>query len=265
MVQLDVDYNHVNWTFALPCFGLAVGPLLVGALADTYGRRPILILSTCIAVVASGCTAIKDINFAGYMAARFFQGLGAGPSANIGLCIINDISWEHERGTRVGLWTIAANCGTILGGVCKYLRAFVISSDISSRRPPCRVRRMGCLPCHHPVLDAPHLAVPSATRNAIPACYHGRSRAAQPYRAVKEDEAAWIFCESSRMPFERLLTISEPAQDPWRQPSCSVDNHCTVCKALRVSYGPYQRYCLLLLPLLVGLWHYHPRTGRIRE
>ncbi|KPI41790.1 putative transporter [Cyphellophora attinorum] len=117
MVQLDVDYNHVNWTFALPCFGLAVGPLLVGALADTYGRRPVLILSTCIAVIASGCTAIEGINFAGYMAARFFQGLGAGPAANVGLCIINDLSWEHERGTRVGLWTIAANCGTIMGGV----------------------------------------------------------------------------------------------------------------------------------------------------
>lgn len=94
MVQLDVDYNHVNWTFALPCFGLAVGPLLVGALADTYGRRPVLIFSTCIAVIASGCTAIEGISFAGYMAARFFQGLGAGPAANVGLCIINDLSWE---------------------------------------------------------------------------------------------------------------------------------------------------------------------------
>lgn len=121
MVQLNVDYSHVNWTFALPCFGLAVGPLLVGALADIYGRRPVLILSTCVAVIASGCTAINGISFGGYMAARFFQGLGAGPAANVGLCIINDLSWQHERGTRVGLWTIAANCGTILGGVCRTL------------------------------------------------------------------------------------------------------------------------------------------------
>jgi MFS family permease len=119
MIQLHVDYSHINWTFAIPCFGLAVGPLIVGALADTYGRRPILIFSTCIAVIATGCTAIESISFGGYMAARFFQGLGAGPAANVGLCIINDISFQHERGKRVGIWTIAANCGTILGGVCK--------------------------------------------------------------------------------------------------------------------------------------------------
>ncbi|EXJ93259.1 hypothetical protein A1O1_01650 [Capronia coronata CBS 617.96] len=115
--QLNIDYSQVNWTFSIPCLGLATGPLIVGALADTYGRRPILIASTALAVVASGCTAIKSINYGGYMAARFFQGLGAGPAANIGLVIINDVSWEHQRGFRVGLWTVAANLGTCLGGV----------------------------------------------------------------------------------------------------------------------------------------------------
>lgn len=119
--QLNINYSQVSWSFALPCLGLAVGPLLVGALADTYGRRPVLIACTALAVLASGCTSIKTINFGGYMAARFFQGLGAGPSANIGLVIIHDISFEHERGLRVGMWTIAANAGTVLGGVCKFL------------------------------------------------------------------------------------------------------------------------------------------------
>jgi MFS family permease len=118
--QLNIDYSQVSWSFALPCLGLAIGPVAIGALADTYGRRPILIFSTALAVLASGCTSIKSINFGGYMAARFFQGLGAGPAANIGLLIINDVSWEHQRGTRVGLWAISANLGTCLGGVGKY-------------------------------------------------------------------------------------------------------------------------------------------------
>lgn len=118
--QLNISYSQVSWTFAIPCLGLASGPLLAGALADTYGRRPVLILSTALAVVATGCTAIKTINFGGYMAARFFQGVGAGPAANIGLVIINDLSWQHERGFRVGIWTSAANCGTVLGGVSKF-------------------------------------------------------------------------------------------------------------------------------------------------
>lgn len=143
--QLSVNYSQVNWTFAIPCLGLALGPLLVGALADTYGRRPVLIVSTALAVVASGCTAIKGINFGGYMAARFFQGLGAGPAANVGLVIINDVSWEHERGTRVGMWTIAANSGTVVGGVCESIDRNILcvwdqsdedpQSEVCSPRP----------------------------------------------------------------------------------------------------------------------------------
>lgn len=120
--QLSINYSQVSWTFAVPCLGLAAAPLLVGALADTYGRRPVLIISTSIALIASGCTAIKSINYNGYMAARFFQGLGAGPAANVGLVIINDISFQHERGLRIGLWTISANMGTCLGGVSKCRR-----------------------------------------------------------------------------------------------------------------------------------------------
>ena len=117
--QLNINYSQVSWSFALPCLGLSLGTLLFGALADTYGRRSIMILGTVIALIASGCTSIKTINFEGYMAARLFQGIGAAPAGNVGLVIINDVSWEHERGFRIGLWAVAANCGLILGGTCK--------------------------------------------------------------------------------------------------------------------------------------------------
>lgn len=30
---------------------------------------------------------------------------------------MNDISWEHERGFRVGLWAMSANMGTLVGGL----------------------------------------------------------------------------------------------------------------------------------------------------
>lgn len=116
-VQFDASYNQVNWSFAVSAFGLAFGPLLTASLADTYGRRMIMIASTAVALLATGCTTIIGQSISGYMAARFFQGFGAGPAANVGLCIINDISFEHERGFRVGLWAAAANIGTVLGGV----------------------------------------------------------------------------------------------------------------------------------------------------
>ena len=43
----------------------------------------------------------------GYMAARFFQGLGVAPGATVGLAAINDMFYEHERGQKIGLWVLA--------------------------------------------------------------------------------------------------------------------------------------------------------------
>lgn len=118
--QFDTSYTAVNWTFALPNLGLALGPLLVGALGNTYGRRPVIIGGTIVALIASGCTSLHGISYGGYMAARFFQGLGCGPASNIGLCVINDISFQHERGKRIGYWTMAASVGSVVATVSKF-------------------------------------------------------------------------------------------------------------------------------------------------
>jgi MFS family permease len=114
--QFDATYTEVNWTFAIPSLGLALGPLFCSALADIYGRRIVVIGGTCIALVASGCTSIHGISLHGYMVARFFQGFGASPAATVGLSIINDVSFEHERGFRIGLWVMAIDLGGLCGG-----------------------------------------------------------------------------------------------------------------------------------------------------
>jgi MFS family permease len=117
--QFAASYTQVNWTFAVPALGLAVGPLFCSALGDTYGRRMVMIGGTCIALIASGCTSLKGINLSQYMAARFFQGFGSSPAATVGLSIINDISFEHERGFRIGLWVMAIDLGIFFGAMSK--------------------------------------------------------------------------------------------------------------------------------------------------
>lgn len=52
------------------------------------------------------------------MAARFFQGFAVSPAATVGLSIINDVSWEYERGFRVGLWVLAIDLGAVFGPLC---------------------------------------------------------------------------------------------------------------------------------------------------
>ena len=78
-----------------------------------------MIAGTVIAIIASGCTSIRGISLGGYMAARFFQGIGSSPAATVGLSIINDISFEHERGFRIGLWVMAIDLGLLFGGMSK--------------------------------------------------------------------------------------------------------------------------------------------------
>ena len=115
--QFNATYAQTNWTFAISALGLIFGPLLSGGVADIYGRRVCMIASTAVALLASGCTSIHGQTIGAYMFERFLQGVGAGSACNLGLSIINDVSFQHERGQRVGYWAIAANMGSLLGGV----------------------------------------------------------------------------------------------------------------------------------------------------
>ncbi len=55
--------------------GLALGQLLIGPLSDKYGRRPLLLLSLALFVVASvGCVFSRNIGV--FNALRLFQGVG---------------------------------------------------------------------------------------------------------------------------------------------------------------------------------------------
>jgi multidrug resistance protein len=112
--QYDLTLEMVNWTVAIPALGLAIGPLVWSSFADIIGRRPIFILGTVIAFAAT-IGAAKADNYGGYMAARLFQGIGVSPAATVGLAIINDIFFEHERGQKIGLWVLAIDLGLLFG------------------------------------------------------------------------------------------------------------------------------------------------------
>ncbi|KAF2431242.1 major facilitator superfamily transporter [Tothia fuscella] len=112
--QYNISIELVNWTVAIPALGLAIGPLLWSSPADIIGRRIIFLCGTAIAFAAT-IGAAKATTYGGYMAARLFQGLGVSPAATVGLAIINDLFFEHERGTKIGLWVLAIDVGLYFG------------------------------------------------------------------------------------------------------------------------------------------------------
>jgi MFS family permease len=112
----NISYSQVNWTVAIPALGLAVGPLIWSSLADIYGRRVVFLIGTLMAFAATiGAAEAKD--YGGYMAARFFQGLGVAPASTVGLAAINDMFFEHERGQKIGLWVLAIDSGLLVGPI----------------------------------------------------------------------------------------------------------------------------------------------------
>ncbi|RPA88014.1 major facilitator superfamily transporter [Ascobolus immersus RN42] len=112
--DLDISYAEVNWTVAIPALGLTIGPLLWSSLADIYGRRMVFIVGTSMALVSTVWAAVVR-DYEAYMAARFFQGLGVSPGATVGMAIINDLFFEHERGQKFGLWVLALDLGLVVG------------------------------------------------------------------------------------------------------------------------------------------------------
>lgn len=112
--QYSASLEQVNWTVAIPALGLSLGPLIFATPADTIGRRPIIILGTIIALASTIGAALAP-TLPSYMAARFFQGLGVSPAANVGLAVIGDLFHEHERGSKVGLWVLAIDSGLLFG------------------------------------------------------------------------------------------------------------------------------------------------------
>ncbi|TLS25637.1 hypothetical protein PpBr36_07806 [Pyricularia pennisetigena] len=117
--QYSATLEQVNWTVAIPALGLSLGPLIFATPADTIGRRPIILLGTVVALASTVGAALAP-SLPTYMAARFFQGLGVSPAANVGLAVIGDLFHEHERGSKVGLWVLAIDsgllCGPLVGG-----------------------------------------------------------------------------------------------------------------------------------------------------
>ena len=101
---------------AIPALGLAFGPLVWSSLADIYGRRPIFLLGTLIALAATLGAGVPG-TYGRYLAARFFQGFGVSPGATVGLAVINDMFFESERGRKTGLWVLAIDTGLLVGPI----------------------------------------------------------------------------------------------------------------------------------------------------
>jgi AAHS family 4-hydroxybenzoate transporter-like MFS transporter len=102
--------------FSAGLFGLMIGALLLGPLADRIGRKKIIILSTLAFGVGTLITAfVNDVNT--LFAVRLLTGLGLGGAMPNTIALTSEFSPHRRRATMVMVMFVGFSIGAALGGL----------------------------------------------------------------------------------------------------------------------------------------------------
>ena len=102
--------------FSAGLFGLMIGALLFGPLADRIGRRKIIIFSTLAFGLGTFATAfIQDVN--SLLVVRFLTGLGLGGAMPNAIAMTSEFNPRRRRATMVMIMFCGFSLGAALGGL----------------------------------------------------------------------------------------------------------------------------------------------------
>src|SRR5580698_6922222 len=101
--------------FSAGLFGLMIGALLFGPLADRIGRKKIIMFSTLAFGLGTFATAfIQDVN--SLLAIRFLTGLGLGGAMPNAIAMTSEFNPRRRRATMVMIMFCGFSVGAALGG-----------------------------------------------------------------------------------------------------------------------------------------------------
>lgn len=103
---LNTSRENAQLTLSLYLFGMAVSQLILGPLADRFGRRPVVLVALVIYVLAS-LSAHFAPNIQALIAARVFQSFGASAGLTLGRTMIRDQYEQSTAASMIGYVTMA--------------------------------------------------------------------------------------------------------------------------------------------------------------
>lgn len=112
--------SMVQLTLTVSMIGLAIGQLIIGPLSDRYGRKPLLMASLVLFVIATlACLMTADIS--AFLCFRFIQGVGGAGGVVISKSIATDL-YEGKLLARFfsmlsSVQGLAPICAPVLGGI----------------------------------------------------------------------------------------------------------------------------------------------------
>ena len=142
---LHGDVSSQTWTLSGMSLGLAVALLTVGALADAFGRRRVLVVSSALLALTSALGAVApSMNV--LIAARILQGVaGAGIIAAALGAIGHAFPTGHRRAHATSVWGSAVGAGIAIGplaggalaGFARLAEQLLARGDRGRRAGPC--------------------------------------------------------------------------------------------------------------------------------
>lgn len=113
-------FEQFPWLFSAYMLAQAVSVPIYSKLADTIGRKPIILVGVGLFLLGSILCGLAW-NMTALIAFRVVQGLGAGAVAPMSMTIVGDIYTVEERaqvqGYIASVWAISSVVGPALGGV----------------------------------------------------------------------------------------------------------------------------------------------------
>lgn len=114
------DFDQFPWLFSVYLLAQAVSVPIYSKLADTVGRKPIILIGVGLFLLGSVLCGFAW-SMTALIAFRAVQGLGAGAVAPMSMTIVGDIYTLAERakvqGYLASVWAVSSVVGPALGGV----------------------------------------------------------------------------------------------------------------------------------------------------
>ncbi|KAL4968580.1 major facilitator superfamily domain-containing protein [Aspergillus stella-maris] len=115
--QYNVSTQLINLTITVYVIFQAVSPAIWGPLSDTFGRRPVFLMTFSIYSAAALGLALNESNYAALAVLRGLQSMGGSAVMSLAYAVAADISPRSERGRILGPMLASTNLGPCVGPV----------------------------------------------------------------------------------------------------------------------------------------------------